>query len=221
MGLIPNLLEEESPARSLRKGEGVEEEEVVMVVVGKLSGEKQLREARELKMAVTLVDYQLIMGLEVLLQGVSLRTEEPVSNLRKQYKIHEPDHSKSATNFLIFNGMNLYQEVHLYMMRSSRFHSSRNQERKNHDLRQEEEPPELQVEYLMLHIQQHHDNKSSGKEKRKGKKKRTVLTTLYNFGFAAKQRWDFCIFFCYQSIGWYRQSHRIAWEWRVPWHSAL
>jgi hypothetical protein len=143
---------EESPARSLRKGEGVEEEEVV---VGKLSGEKQLREARELKMAVTLADYQLIMGLGVLLQGVSLRTEEPVSNLRKQYKIHEPDHSKSATNFLIFNSMNLYQEVQFYMMRSSRFHSSRNQERKNHDLRQEEEPPELQVEYLMLRIQQH------------------------------------------------------------------
>ncbi len=101
-------LEEESPARSLRKGEGVEEEEeeVVVVVVGKLSGEKQLREARELKMAVTLADYQLIMGLGVLLQGVSLRTEEPVSNLRKQYKIHEPDHSKSATNSLIFDGMN-------------------------------------------------------------------------------------------------------------------
>lgn len=153
----------------MRKGDGVEE--VVVVVVGKLSGEKQLREARELKMAVTLADYQLIMGLGVLLQGVSLRTEEPVSNLRKQYKIHEPDHSKSATILKIFNGMNLYQEVH--MMRSFRFHSSRNQERKNHDLRQEEEPLELQVEYLMLHIQQHHDNKSSGKEKRKGKKKKT------------------------------------------------
>jgi hypothetical protein len=67
--------------------------------------------------------------------------------------------------------MNLYQEVQLYMMRSSRFDSSRNQEGKNHDLRQEEEPPELQVEYLMLHIQQHHDKKSSGKEKRKGEKK--------------------------------------------------
>jgi hypothetical protein len=154
--LLVEALQEESPARSLRMGERVEEVVVVMVVVvGKLSGEKQLREARELKMAVTLADYQLIMGLGVLLQGVSLRTEEPVSNLRKQYKIHEPDHSKSATNFLIFNSMNLYQEVQFYMMRSSRFHSSRNQERKNHDLRQEEEPPELQVEYLMLRIQQH------------------------------------------------------------------
>ncbi len=102
--LLVEALEEESPARSLRKGEGVEEEEEeeeeeVVVVVGKLSGEKQLREATELKMAVTLADYQLIVGLGVLLQGVSLRTEEPVSNLRKQYKIHEPDHSKSATNF--------------------------------------------------------------------------------------------------------------------------
>lgn len=29
---------------------------------------------------------------------------------------------------------------------------------------------------------------------RKGK---IVLTLVYNFGFAIKQWWDFCIFFCY------------------------
>jgi hypothetical protein len=44
----------------------VEEEEMLMVV-RKLLGDKQLWEARKLKMAMTLTDYQLIMGLGVLL----------------------------------------------------------------------------------------------------------------------------------------------------------
>jgi hypothetical protein len=33
----------------------------------------------------------------------------------------------------------------------------------------------------MLHIQKHHDNKNLGK------KKKIVLTIIYNFGFAIKQ----------------------------------
>lgn len=59
---------------------------------------------------------------------------------------------------------------------------------------QEEEPPKLQMEYLMLHIQKHHDKKSSRKEKN------IVLTIVYNFGFAIKQQWDFCIFFVTRAL---------------------
>ncbi len=43
----------------------------------------------------------------------------------------------------------------------------------------------MQVEYLMLHIQKHHDNKSLGKEKK------IVLTIVYNFGFVIKTMMGF------------------------------
>lgn len=34
-------------------------------------------------------------------------------------------------------------------------------------------------------------------QKKFRKRKEIVLTIVYNFGFAIKQQWDFCIFFCY------------------------